>query len=513
MKKAIASCRVSTPEQRLNHSLSRQEENIIKAAKELGVIIPHDGWWKGDVSSKTGNNIKRKDLQEMLQYCEKHRDVKYLILDELDRFMRSLDEFFYFEVMFKKLGVKLHFASEPELNTKSDATSKLMRALTAFRAEGSNQERQHKSISGQEKAIRDGRWPFHPKPGYMRSLKPGIHSPYTTEFEPLKRALKDIAHGRRTLLEARMELNESSYTLTKSPLKSDKFKKYICDPYYAGIIVMDRQVKGYNTEGLHEPMITLEEHQAILSAVNNTPVVYPGVRKNYNHGYPLGNITYCAGCLAQSPRTGKLVGLRHANGKGKEYFKYKCRTCNKTILREMAHDMLSDYLGQLTLDGSKEQVFLSALRAVWKQHQAAQLRTVDRLQKQRDELVEERGKLIDSMALHKELADEIKERIKSKNEALESLDLEITQASNIHEDLAEFIKFALSYIESLKDNFWELEPVQQQACLELLFPLGIGIQKDKKVYTPEISSIYSVIQTKSSPKAASKSLMVRVTGL
>src|SRR5581483_1533507 len=140
-KLAIAACRVSTPEQRLSGSLNRQETSVLSTATELDVEIPKDGWWSGNVSSKAGTNTKRKDLKQMLEYCKKHRNVKYLIVDETDRFMRSVDELFYFEVCFREIGVKVWYASEPELNT-DDLTAKLLKAVSVFKAEGSNVERQ-----------------------------------------------------------------------------------------------------------------------------------------------------------------------------------------------------------------------------------------------------------------------------------------------------------------------------------------------------------------------------------
>ena len=89
---AIASCRVSSIEQLESNSLNRQKEAVLKAAEHLGATIPEDGWWSGSVSSKRGNNVNRKDLQEMLARCKKDPRIKYLIVDEPDRFMRSIDE-------------------------------------------------------------------------------------------------------------------------------------------------------------------------------------------------------------------------------------------------------------------------------------------------------------------------------------------------------------------------------------------------------------------------------------
>src|SRR5690606_16116786 len=145
----------SSTEQLENNSLNRQREAVLQAAQELNLEIPDDGWWSGSVSSKRGTNINRRDLQEMLERCRRDKKIKYIIVDEVDRFMRSMLELGYFIVEFKKLGVKLLFASQRNLTTET-ATDTLLLMLEAFKAEGSNEERQRKSISGQTKAILEG---------------------------------------------------------------------------------------------------------------------------------------------------------------------------------------------------------------------------------------------------------------------------------------------------------------------------------------------------------------------
>ena len=95
---AIATCRVSSDEQLENNSLKRQQDAVIKAATELGVTILEDDLWAGSISSKRGTNVNRKDLKAMIDRCKKDKRIKYLIVDEPDRFMRSIDEAIYFEV-------------------------------------------------------------------------------------------------------------------------------------------------------------------------------------------------------------------------------------------------------------------------------------------------------------------------------------------------------------------------------------------------------------------------------
>jgi DNA invertase Pin-like site-specific DNA recombinase len=143
---AIANCRVSSDEQLLSNSLARQEQSVYGAAKRLESDIIRV--WSGSVSSKAGTNIKRKDLMEMLDFCGKNRHVKYAIFDEYDRFMRSVNEGPYFEVMFQQLGVKVWYASETDAFNGDDAMAKFMRSMSAYKAEGSNEESSVNLLAG-----------------------------------------------------------------------------------------------------------------------------------------------------------------------------------------------------------------------------------------------------------------------------------------------------------------------------------------------------------------------------
>src|ERR1044072_4415387 len=100
---SIALCRVSTAEQALTgHSLQRQEQNAFKAAEELGSPIIKT--WSLDQSSRAGKNFKRQDLNEMVALCKTNKKIRYLIVDEVDRFMRDIKYFYYFEAVFEQLG-------------------------------------------------------------------------------------------------------------------------------------------------------------------------------------------------------------------------------------------------------------------------------------------------------------------------------------------------------------------------------------------------------------------------
>lgn len=512
---AIASCRVSSIEQLASNSLSRQKEAVLKAAEHLSVIIPEDGWWSGNVSSKRGNNVARKDLKQMLERCKKDKRIKYLIVDEPDRFMRSIDEAAFFEVSFRNLGVTVWYASNPELNT-GDLASKLLKFTKFLAAEGSNEERQHKSIAGQTKALAEGRYPFVPKPGYKRGYERGVHEIDPVRGPIIQASLKRIAAGLITPSKALVELNASKFTESHALYKMDKFRKIITDPYYAGIVEIRKQVNLRNEQGLHEPMITKAEHESLLRIMSAKKKNQTGPRKNGNPKYPMSNLVHCDKC--QGKQYGRLVGFDHTNGKNKSntYEKYRCRSCGSYITREMLHTKVENIFRNTPMTKAGRKELLGALEVVWKQNEdevrQESVRITHKIQVLKNSITEQVEGAMDSA--NASIKDEILGLIKKKK--LEVADLEDkldNLQGNADHDKERFLEFAWDFIDNASTRFFKISKENQLRCKELIFPAGFHIDTNKIVYTPEISPLYRLATTKKDLPETEKSFMVRVGGL
>lgn len=512
---AIASCRVSSIEQLENNSLNRQKEAVLKAAEHLGATIPEDGWWSGSVSSKRGNNVNRKDLQEMLARCKKDPRIKYLIVDEPDRFMRSIDEAAYFEVSFRNLGVTVWYASNPELNT-DDLAAKLLKFTKFLAAEGSNEERQHKSIAGQTKALAEGRYPFVPKPGYKRGYERGVHDIDPVRGPILQAVLKKIAAGLITPSKALVELNASKFSEGHALYKMDKFRKIITDPYYAGVVEIKKQVNLRNEHGLHEPMITKAEHASLLRIMDDKKKNQSGPRKNGNPKYPLSNLVHCDVC--EGKQYCRLVGFDHTNGKDKSviYEKYRCRSCGSYITREMLHTKVENIFTNTPITKAGRKELLEALNTVWKQNEdevrQESVRIAHKVQQLKNSISQQVEAAMDGA--NASIKDEILELIKKKKQEVVELEDKLDNLQgNADNDRDRFLEFAWDFIDNVSSRFFESTKENQVRCKELIFPAGFHIDSNKIVYTPEISPLYSLVTTKKDLPETEKSFMVRVGGL
>lgn len=512
---AIAVCRVSTAEQLQNNSLSRQQEAVLKAAEELEVVIPADGWWSGNVSSLRGKNVNRKDLSQMIERCKKDKRIKYVIVDEPDRFMRSTDEAAFFEVTFRQLGVTVWYASDPELNTGT-LSSRLLKFTKYLSAEGSNEERQHKSIEGNAKQLREGKYPFPPKPGYMRGRVKSIPEIHPVKGPALQRIMVRIATKQVTPSQGLVELNSSNFMKDgHSHYKMDKFRAILTEPFYAGILRVDKQIKVYNENGLHEPLISKEQHLELVRIMNGKVKNQSGPRKNGNPEYPLSNHVTCGLCTDK--KNGRYVGFTHSNGKGVHFYrKYRCRACKRYITREELHSIVSDLF--TPINEAQQEVFMNALNAVWKEREGHAIQDANRI-KQRIAAIEQAIiNHVDAVTNPENalIRNEILAQIASKKQEISDLEEEREKIKAIADkDKDRFLGFAFAFINNIGSNFldYDLSKEHRVRCKLILFPAGFYLDSRNKVYTPEISPIYGLASNKKDLPKLEKSLLVRVQGL
>ena len=515
-EKAIALCRVSSDEQLQNNSLARQSASVMKMAEKLGVEIPQNYIWSGSISSKRGKNVERKDLKEIFSTCRKDKKIKYIIVDEPDRFMRSIQEAFYWETVFQTVDVKVMYTDEA-LNT-DNLSSKLLRFTKYLQAEGSNEERIKKSKEGHEKAIKDGRYTFVPPLGYVRGKVCGI-----PEIDPvigplLKTQLLKIANGLATPTVALQDYNRSIEVARpkKAPLKMDKWRAICTNPFYCGIIEVHKLVNASNPNGLHEKLITKEQHDKIVEVFSGKPKNQKGPNSAGNPLYPFNQMITHVSCPCTKSKYNKFVGVTVKNCQGKEYEKYKCRGCNMYLSREEMRNSIRDVVSSIELTKSGERALREALNVVFEAEEGDITARELQLKSQRANAKKEADSLIDAFTSAKEVSmrehlekkhTEIISRIKTYDEEIDKLgELEALENRS-------FCEFALNFVGDLVRNILALPPKEMQLCKQLLFPDGFCVDNDRNVYTPKISPIYRLKSIKKGSNEPSKSLVVRAKRL
>ena len=496
--RALALCRVSTSKQRIEgSSLQAQEVRVYECADYLDAKIIT--LWSLDTSSRKGKNLARKDLNEMYEACKHDKTIRYIIVDEADRFMRSMEEAYWWKVQFKMINVYLAYANMPEITHVDDPMAVMREMMAFFQAEVSNHERITKTTDKMQAKIKAGYYPGMVHQGYMKSDVPSLHIPKQPQWSLLKEAIRSIVYKSMPLSEALEWLNDNGYRLQGGgKLDMYKLKHILVEPYYAGIIKMSN----WDTvcqNGLHTKMITVEEHERLLEIVT-------GKRKKFtvhkfNPLFPASNIAECADCVAEGQKETRLVGYRHHNNKPehtrKFYERYRCRGCNKNCLKDTLHGGISKVFNRTELIIDDKGMFMSAMTKVWQADVGDSLQTVRRLKQKLATLNQEKGNLVRSMASNPGLADDFRDTIVSIKAEITSVEEQTAQAENIQEDFDRFMAFAVDYVNHLKDNWWDTQDPEERIRLkELLYLDGLQISREGKVRTPTLSPIYRYKTTK-----------------
>lgn len=315
-EKAIALCRVSTQGQANEGNLVPQQENVQRAADILGVDFVKV--WALAVSSRKGKNLKRKDLIEMLDYCKRYRSVKYLIVDEVDRFMRSIEEYYWWKMEFKKIGVRLVHANRPDINPDDDRAV-FDELIDVYRAEQSNNERIKKTPEKMMAKIRAGYYPSNPHTGYKTSDIPGLHVPDEPNWSAMRNAFKamiagecDISEGlKRATSDGLRTKNYGPKAVGGKTIDMYRWKELMIDDYFCGVVRL-KDWPEVNPNGLHKPMVTPEEHEILVAIATNKGKRFI-VNRN-NPDFLLSNEAECADCVAANALHPRLVGYWQNNG-------------------------------------------------------------------------------------------------------------------------------------------------------------------------------------------------------
>lgn len=520
---AIALCRVSSTEQLENNSLNRQHETVLNASKDLGVEIIK--WWSGSVSSKRGSNVNRKDLLEIYDFAKKNKRVKYLIVDEPDRFMRSIDESGFWEVkLFYETGTRVWYASNPELN-RDDMPSKLLKFTKFLQAEGSNEERMSKSVSGGQKAIREGRLPSSPKAGYKKGTISGVHEIDPVTGIPLQRALRQIAHDIKTPTDALKELMTTDFGKRYAKYKMDKFRKTACEPYYAGVVELKGKFNLRNENGLHKPLITREEHEKIVRVFERKPKNQQGQRPDKDTAYPLSNEITCLTCdLAERkyPRFTSVPSNNGATNHGKPrkkisyYTKYRCRECNRYLDRDETHASFSNLLDAVVLPNAELKKLKTKLVKMFNAKHHETKGEIQRLETVNANLKQKIADKVEAVTdpANESIRGEIMALITKLKAELADNEYQVGLLGSQHEnDLDEFLTFAFDFLGNKGKRFFELSGSDMKWCKQLVFTGKIYVDAEKNVYTHDISPIFRGETNKKDAKASLKSNVVRVRGL
>ena len=111
MAKCVIYTRVSTTEQaNQGYSLQRQKKECLEFAKKNGYEVVEVFEERGE-SAKTTD---RTELKSMMEFCTQpeKKDIKALILWKIDRLARNMEDYYFLNDFFNKLGITTYVEFE-----------------------------------------------------------------------------------------------------------------------------------------------------------------------------------------------------------------------------------------------------------------------------------------------------------------------------------------------------------------------------------------------------------------
>lgn len=344
--------------------------------------------------------------------------------------------------------------------------------------------------------------PSGPKAGYRKGTMAGVHviDPITGVL--LQRALRNIASNLKTPTDALKELQETEFGKRYVKLKMDKFRVIACEPYYAGIIDLKGKFNERNENGLHQPLITREEHDKILRVFKRNVKKQQGHRPDKDTKYPLSNELTCEQCENEERKYPRFTSVPLTNGKtnhGKprkvvrHYAKYRCRACNRSMDRDDTHVSFSNLLDAIILPNSELKKLKSKLVATFNAKHHETRGEIARLEAVNNNIEQSISNKVEAVTdpSNAYIREDIQRLIqKLKSELTDNIE-KIALLSEQHEtDLGEFLDFAFSFLDNKGRRFFELSGEDMKRCKQLVFTGKIYVDENKNVYTHDISSIF-----------------------
>ena len=507
MEKAVIYTRVSTDEQaRNNLSLKGQEDAAREYCLREDIEVVKVFCDAGE-SAKTAD---RPELIASIAYCTEHyKEVDYYVVWKMDRFARAAYDSAVIDANLQKLGIQLRSVTEPITDSPIGNLTKTM--LAGF-AQFDNEVRAERSMSGVKRRIEEGGWPHMAPLGY-KNIKDSLNRPTIEKTEQasiIAKWLREYIKGGYT----QKDMNELAW---KMGIRSKQGKRLsnqqtinmLRNPIYAGLVfskMIETPIKG-----LHDELISIEEHEAILDKLDNRKKSLNGASSS--HEWPLrSSFLKCAEC--RESITGSAP-----KGRSKNYPIYHCPKCrSKTIghkvsvSRDKLHSEFELLLESVTPSEATLKLFRYQVIKKWQNVHKAQLIEQKKL-RQEIGLLKERKQNIITLFIDGKLSSAEKiEQTNKVDSAIFGTELKLNKNDGELINSEVLIDFGINMIKAAP-KLWRISnEIEKQRLQNTIFPEGLTYDFVKGFGTAKLAESYQLIN-KIADESAKSSSMVGAVGI
>ena len=470
--------RVSSSEQAANNGSLETQKRLCEeyAFKHQYPIKKYFGG-----TYESAKSDERKHFKMLLDYVRKNKDVKYIIVQNYDRFSRTGAEASRLSAQLRKEGIILKSVTmNIDSNTASGIMQEdIMHLLNNF---DNNIKSERTKLNTMEVMLK-GYWPYAPPLGYknLKRMHRACFHEYviTEEGKELKKAFLLKAEGKLTNKEIIQAVRARGLDFTEK-----NFRNVISNPFYAGYIT-GKLLNGQLVKGKHPPLIDIKTFMKANEALDEASMA--GVPKVFRHEeVPLK-------IFAKDENSGQpLTGYSTKNN---WYYKTKLSDEPVNISAKKLNGMFTDYLQAFEYEKKHKQHLKKLLLKQLKERMSQSLEASKLLKKK----ITEKQSHIDSVE-EKYVLSEITKDVYQKymlkyQQELAVLKTELSKGDLDSSNLEKAVEKCLSIAENIS-GAWSSATFDNKRLLQnLIFPQGILYdKKNESVRTERVNSLFGAIE-------------------
>ncbi len=467
--------RVSTKNQEENGaSLDDQKCRCEKFAKDNGYTIK--GYFGGQhESAKTPGKL----IKEMISAIKKDKTVKYIIVNQTDRFSRNAGQALNIITELQALGIIIVIARSG--TDTSSRSGELMVGLDLILAQWDNGNRTDKFLSGRKHCMNSGVWIGKRPLGYDKKGE-SINTEYTINAtgKLIRKAFMWKLQGEDNF---RIMDRLSAMGLDVS---KQKLHKILTNPFYAGKI-QSKFTDGEIIDGKHPAIISWVEFLQVQEILSGRTGVYKV--KAETPRFPLKRHIRCA-------EDGLPLTAYTVKKKNIDYYKCNKVGCKNNVSAKKVHKLYEELLDTYNIPTILMEMFREVVEKIIYANDKEQSEALSVLKKQKSELENKLKKCKVSRGMGDIDEDVYTTTVEVIQEKLAKNEIEMAKVKQNLSNLTATADEVVSTCCKLGRLWSNSELELCQKIQNLLFPSGIFWDKEKENYrTIGENQALSVIRT------------------
>ena len=466
--------RVSTKHQEENGgSLDNQKCRCERFARENGYTIK--GYFGGThESARTPGKL----IKEMIKAIKKDRSVKYIIVNQADRFSRNAGQAINILNDLKSREIIVVEASTG-LDTSSPEGVMMMQIKLSL-AQWDNTNRTNKFVSGRKHCMESGVWcgkrPFgYNKEGKSINAKFTINATGRLIQKAFKWKLQGVDNFRIMDRLSAMGLNVSK----------QKLHKILTNPFYAGKI-QSKFTDGEIIDGKHPALISWVEFLQVQEILSGRTGVYKV--KAETPRFPLKRHIHCA-------EDGLPLTAYTVKKKNIDYYKCNRAGCKTNVSAKKLHRLYAELLDTYTIPPMLLEWFRDVVSDIIYQGDSEHKEQLSLLKKQKSEFENKLKKCKVNFGMGDIDEDIYTTTIEFIQDKLAKIEVEMAKVKRNLSNLTSTVDEVVATCCKLGSLWSSSELELCQKIQNLLFPSGIFWDKENENYrTIDCNQALSIIQ-------------------